>query len=297
MVQPGRSASCRLLLAAGLVWAAGCASLDEAAVAETHRLEEGQFYVSVRAGLGPAPEPVLVLPVALDPQLDDSLGYRGRQGEFAPLLGALNADLRSRACCRLAAHPVLPAGGPRLYVGSAGSDLAPPEAREQRLPQDRFAPMVLQLERPSAAWREAMSVMMAGAGTRHAVVVWLGVSQYPKGRQGAFGKKVVLGTGHQAPVRFLTAEDKLLEVLQLKGVLVDAEGRVLRAGAEGILARDTPFAAQVLDAEKVLTGDTLAGAVASDRRTDLPGVPPSWQVALGNLLAQLRGDAAGLVVP
>jgi hypothetical protein len=297
MVQVGREAIRRLLAVAWAACAAGCATLDEAAVAETHRLEEGQFLVDVRADVGRAADPVLLLPVALDPELADTLGYGGRQGEFAPLLEALDDDLRARACCRLASSPALPGGGPRLFVGSADSELAPPEAREQRLPQDRFAPMVLHLERPTEEWRQAVSGLMAREGTRHAVVVWLGVSQYPKGRQGAFGKKVALGTGHEAPVRFLTAEDKLLEVLQLKGVLVDEGGRVVRAGAEGILARDTPFAAQVFDVEKVLTGDTLAGVLTVERRADLPGAPPSWQVALGNLLAQLRGDRAGLVVP
>jgi len=80
-------------------------------------------------------------------------------------------------------------------------------------------------------------------------------------------------------------------------VLVDAQGRVARAGAEGILARDTPFAAQVFDVEKVLTDDALAAVLTTERRVDLPGAPPSWQVALGNLLAQLRGDRAALVVP
>jgi hypothetical protein len=138
---------------------------------------------------------------------------------------------------------------------------------------------------------------LAREGARYAVVVSLGVSQYPKGREGVFGKKVVLGTGHEEPIRFLTAEDKPLEVLQLTGVLVDGQGRVVRAGAEGILARDTPFAAQAFDVEKVLTDRVLEGVLTSERRQDLPGSPLKWQVALGNLLAQLRGDRAGLVVP
>jgi hypothetical protein len=292
-----RGAWLRLVTVALAACAAGCAALDEAAVAETYRLEEGQFYVDLRAAAGKAVDPVLLLPAVLDPELADTVGYGGRQGEFAPLLTALNDDLQGRKCCRYVAQPALPAGGPQLYVGSADSDLAPPEALEQALPQDRFAPMVLHLWRPSEAWRQAVAGLMASVGARHAVVVWLGVSQYPKGREGVFGKKVVLGTGHEVPIRFLTAEDKLLEVLQLKGVLVDAEGHVLRAGAEGILARDTPFAAQVFDVEKVLTDDALAAVLSSERRVDLPGAPPGWQVALGNLLAQLRDERAALVVP
>ncbi len=297
MFRAGRGTWLRLAAVACVAGFAGCATLDEAAVGETHRLAEAEFYLDLRADGGVAVGPVLLLPAGLAPELAGTLGYGGRQGEFAPLLAALNDDLRGRACCRYVTQPALPAGGPQLYVGSAGSDLAPPEAEQQVLPQDRFAPMVLHLGRPSEAWRRAAAELMAREGASHAVVIWLGVSQYPKGRQGVFGKKVVLGTGHEVPIRFLTAEDKLLEVLQLTGVLVDAEGRVVRAGAEGILARDTPFAAQVFDVEKVLTDDALAAVLTTERRVDLPGAPPSWQVALGNLLAQLRGDPAALVVP
>jgi hypothetical protein len=146
-------------------------------------------------------------------------------------------------------------------------------------------------------WQQAMAELLAREGASHAVVVSLGVSQYPKGRRGVFGKEVVLGTGHEEPIRFLTAEDKLLEVLQLTGVLVDAEGRVVRAGAEGILARDTPFAAQVFDVSKVLDARTLEQVLTVERRADLPGNPLKWEVALGNLLAGLGADPEGKRVP
>ena len=133
----------------------------------------------------------------------------------------------------------------------------------------------------------------AGRGEAHAVVVSLGVSQYPKGREGVFGKKVVLGTGHEEPVRFLTAEDKLLEVLQFTGVLVDAQGQVVRAGAEGILARDTPFAAQVFDVGKVLDDRTLEQVLTVERRADLAGNPLKWEVALGEPARRARRRSRG----
>jgi hypothetical protein len=165
------------------------------------------------------------------------------------------------------------------------------------MPHDRFAPMVMHLRKPSAAWSAAVAERMALEGSGYAVLVSLTISQYPKGRSGMFAKNVVLGTGHEEPVKFLTAEDKLLEVLQLTGVLVDAQGRVVRAGAEGILARDTPFAAQVFDVARDIDGRTLGRVLTHERREDLPGDPLAWEVALDNLLAQLRGDLAGLRVP
>jgi hypothetical protein len=235
--------------------------------------------------------------VALDPELATSLGYGQRAGEFGPIVSAMDQALQAMACCRYVVGAALPAGAPWVYVGSAAGELAPAESAEQIFPHDQFPPMVMHVRKPSAAWSQAMAALLAREGAQSAVVVTLAVSQYPKGREGVFGKKVVLGTGYEERIQFLTAEDKLLEVLQLTGVLVDTQGRVVRAGAEGILARDTPFAAQVFDVSKVLDDRTLERVLTKERRQDLPGDPPKWEVALGNLVAQLRGDEAALRIP
>jgi hypothetical protein len=276
---------------------AGCTSLDELAVAQTERLDEGEFYAKMGPGLQGPVDPVVVLPVVLDPELATAFSYGRRTGEFAPILAALNGALEAESCCRFLPGAAQPPGAPHVYVGSADGELAPPEAQDQVLPHDQFPPMVMHVRRPTAAWQQAMAGLMAREGATHALLVSLGVSQYPKGREGVFGKKVVLGTGHEEPVRFLTAEDKLLEVLQLTGVLVDAQGQVVRAGAEGILARDTPFAAQVFDVEKMLDDRTLQAVLTTERRKELPGEPMKWQAALENLLWQLRGDRRAATVP
>jgi hypothetical protein len=267
-----------------------CANLDAASVGETHRLAAAEFYRDTGSGEHRAMGEAVLLPAGLDHELANVLGYGRREAEFAPLLAAIDADLAARACCRFLPDPALPAGAPHLYVGSATGEFAPPEGEQQVLPQDQFPPMVLHLQRPSPAWRLAIAELLAREGASHAVVVSLGVSQYPKGRRGVFDKQVTLGTGHVEPIRFLTAEDKLLEVLQLTGVLVDAEGQVIRAGAEGILARDTPFPAQVFEVTKMLDQRTLEQALTVERRADLPGNPLKWEVALSNLLAGLGTD-------
>ena len=283
--------------AAWALWVGGCAALDELAVAETHRLDEGEFYLDPGTSGDRVVTSAAIFPVRLDPELARSLSYGRRAGEFAPLLAAVDEALARQSCCALLPEPAPAAGAPHVYVGSADGEMAPAEAEGQVLPHDRFPPMVLHLARPTEPWRQSVAAVLAQRGAQHAILVTLGVSQYPKGREGVFGKKVVLGTGHEEPIRFLTAEDKLLEVLQLTGILVDAEGRVLRAGAEGILARDTPFAAQVVEAEKSLDDRTLERALDAERRNDLPGSPAKWQVALENLLAQLRNDRRRLIVP
>jgi hypothetical protein len=272
-----------------------CASLDEAAIAETHRLEDAPYYVELRQ---PQPAPgscARVLPVTLDPELRQQFGYSGRMQEFTPIVQALNdALVRRKAdeCVRtFAAPPALPGQPPRVYVGSAESEYAPAEGASQRLPTDRFQPMVMHVERPGAEWKQALAPALGQGGAPFAVQVQLGVSQYMKGYSGVFRKEVVLGTGYRVPIKFLTAEDKPVEVLHLTGVLVDASGQPVRAGAEGIVLRDTPFLAQTVDASRVFDSSELERVLSQARRAELPGAPLALDVALDNLLAQLTRGA------
>jgi hypothetical protein len=105
----------------------------------------------------------------------------------------------------------------------------------------------------------------------------------------------VLGTGYRVPIRFLSAENVPVEVLHLTGVLLDESGRPLRAGAEGVILRDTPFHVQVFDAVRILDDVAFERVLQDERRDDLPGAPPKLDVALDNLLAQLTRNTP--VVP
>jgi hypothetical protein len=147
--------------------------------------------------------------------------------------------------------------------------------------------MVLHLERPGSEWARQAGALAAEAGTPYVVAIQLGVSQYMKGYSGVFTKVVALGTGYRQPVKFLTAEDKPVEVLHLTAVLLDANGRVVRAGAEGIVLRDTPFLAQTAGAVRTFDTVELERVLTDERRNDLPGSPLKVDVALDNLLAQL----------
>lgn len=280
-----------LAAAATALLAAGCATLDELAVAETHRLDDAPWILDLAGVPVPPGSCAVVLPATLDPALRDAVGYADRLPRLAPLLDAVNARSAARRDCVRAGGAVPAQGAPRLYLGVADGELAPPEAEAQRVPGDRFAPMVLHLDRPSAAWRDAARRAAAEAGAPYTVQIQLGISQYAKGRRGLVRKEVWLGSGHRRPIPFLTAEDRPVEVLHLTGVLFDADGRARRAGAEGILLRDTPFLAQVVDLAILLDDATLARALGGERRPELPGAPLSWEIALDNLLAQLTGGA------
>ncbi len=280
------------LLGTGLL-VGGCASLDDLAVGETHRLDDAPYYVGISRPQPPPGSCAIVFPVTLDREVDATFGYARRAAEFEPLLAALNARLvaRGHGCIREAAGAPNSSAAPRVYVGSAESDYAALADKEQRLPSDRFAPMVLHLDRPGGEWREQAAALVAQAGVPYAIVVQLGVSQYMKGYSGVFTKEVALGTGYRQPIKFLTAEDKPVEVLHVTGVLVDATGKVVRAGAEGIVLRDTPFLAQAVDASRVFDPQEIQRVLGQERRNDLPRSPLKLDVALDNLLAQLTRSA------
>lgn len=279
-----------LALAAAGASLGGCTALDRYAVGETHRLSGAPFYRSM-ATAPPVSGRIAVLPVTLHRDTATAIGYARRDAQFAPILAALESRLAGEyRCCRPVSGAGLPEeGAPSVYVGSATGELAPPEAAAQVLSTDDFPPMVLHLDRPRPEWQSALGRLAAEADVQQVLLVQLGVSQYPKSRSGLFRKKIVLGTGHEEPIRFLTAEDKPVEVLQLTGVLLDAGGRVLRAGAEGIIARDTPFAAQVFELVRVIDGMSLEAVLEAERREDLPGRPLKWQAALDDLVRQLTG--------
>jgi hypothetical protein len=279
----------RLALLPGLIGSlAGCASLDAMAVAESHRLDEAPYYVEIAQ---PQPTPgscAVVLLVTIDPLFEDAFGYAGRVRELEPIRDAVNARVQARSgCVRADARSPAAPQPPRVYVGSAESEYAPAEVGDQRLPGDRFAPMVLHLDRPGSEWARQAGALAAQAGMPYVVAIQLGVSQYMKGYSGVFTKEVALGTGYRQPVKFLTAEDKPVEVLHLTAVLLDASGRVVRAGAEGIVLRDTPFLAQTVGAVRTFDTAELERVLTDERRNDLPGSPLKVDVALDNLLAQL----------
>jgi hypothetical protein len=279
-----------LLLVAAATLAAGQG--QAAVVAETHRLGEAPYYVDLAGRPPPPGSCAVVLPPTADPEFARTFGYETRAGELEPLLAALGRRIEERqGCVRGVREQPGAAGAPRVYVGSGESDHAPIDVGDQRVPGDRFAPMVLHLARPGAEWRREVAGIVARAGVDYAIAIQVGVSQYTKGYSGVFRKEVALGTGYRKPVKFLTAEDKPVEVLHLTGVLVDARGRVVRAGAEGVVLRDTPFLAQAFDVARLFDERELARVLTDERRHDLPGAPLTIEVALDNLLAQLtRGE-------
>lgn len=149
--------------------------------------------------------------------------------------------------------------------------------------------MRLAVDRPDREWINAVNRAMAESGAERAIVITLEVGQYWTRQQGLRGDKIVdLGTDHSIRLPWLTSLETPVTVLQLTGALVDGQGRVLRMGAEGLVARRTPLLASSVGAQALLRDEDVAEARAA-RRGDLAGEPPVWQVALKQLVVQLTG--------
>jgi len=77
-------------------------------------------------------------------------------------------------------------------------------------------------------------------------------------------------------------------VVQLTGAVVGRDGKAVRIGAEGMMAKRTNIGLSALGAQMLVSNDDIE-KLRSARREDLPGQPLVWQVALRTLVGQLTG--------
>jgi hypothetical protein len=119
------------------------------------------------------------------------------------------------------------------------------------------------------------------------LVLTLEVGQYyPQQLNFAGSKAVELGTDHTVRLPWLTSLETPVSVVQLTGALVNAEGRAVRIGAEGVLARRTGLVESGFGLQALIRDEDVE-TLRRARREDLAGEPLAWQVALRNLVAGL----------
>ncbi len=157
-----------------------------------------------------------------------------------------------------------------------------------------YQTMQLAVGRPSTEWIAWNREIAEGAGATRTLVITLEVAQYLVRQEGWRGTKVLeLGTGHKATLPWLTSLETPVTVLQLTGALVDRDGKAVRIGAEGFHARRTRLIVSAVGAQELLDDDDVRAA-RTERRTDLPGNPLAWQVAMRQLVTGLTGSRADL---
>lgn len=272
---------------------------NEFAAGQTDRLPKGKFYKNYGKKIPAGENRVTVhLPVGFDEIARAEYIPASREQVFAPLLAAMTGYLDSLAWTT-AVQASFPANGsPYVYIGSAEGETAPAGSEMQREEYDKYPPMIIYIQKPSSGWKKQLQGSGAMTESDFLLVINVSICEYPKADKGFFGKKVVLGTGYESGIKFLSAEDKPVEVLQVTGLLLDREGNIRRAGAEGIISEDTPFWAQIFDVKKSLDNEAVRKLLTETRREDLPGKPLAWKVALYNLSAQLLpNNQSNLQIP
>ncbi len=232
-------------------------------------------------GDAPRPAKFVVVPVAIAPGPGLPEAWAPLD-EMRALAGAMSERLAGRTGSALVEAPE--DGRPAVYLGCALDDppefgeCAPGDARE----------MVLAISGPSRKWKAWLAETLARHEADHALVITLTVAEHWLRQKDWKGnKQVPLGTEHAQPAPWLTSLQTPVPVLQLTGLLVNRDGKVVRAGVEGLLAIRTRFSESVLGVQRLLTADDVESVRTGLRRDDLPGQPLAWEAALDTLVRQL----------
>ena len=148
----------------------------------------------------------------------------------------------------------------------------------------------LAVGRPSTSWIQWASTLAGSDSVSHSLIITVEVGQYFPRQKGILGKKILeLGTGYTVNFPWLTGLNKPVQVVQLTGALMGGDGRAVRIGAEGMLARRTDLLTGSIGAQVIITDEDIAH-LRDQRRDDLPGQPLVWQVAMRNLVLALTRD-------
>jgi len=204
-------------------------------------------------------------------------------------LGRLAADMNAwlDAAGRTVAMPAIGGEGkataPDVYLGCA-LDFAgecDPEQREN----------VLATTTGTRLWRSGIGAAVERVGVERVLVLQLGVApQWIQQKNLKGSKEIRLGTDRAQHLPWLSSLDTPLWVLQVRGAVVDRDGKILRSGAEGIWAIRTSFRASVLELERLISDADVDFVRTGLRREDAADGPLVWQEALGQIVKQLIGD-------
>jgi len=198
--------------------------------------------------------------------------------------------------------PDLPADeAPEVYIGGPETvefqgDREDPQLKIESKSHSEAGPIVVYLQEPSQKWKERFQQTLADKGLQYGVYLCLRVVElYPLQKDWKGNKVMPLGTGYAKPLPWLTSLGESVETIALEGVLLNKEGKILAAAAEGLYAQPTNFWVSVVGLKQAIDADKL-GTLFDSRREDLSQQPYVWQAGLQNLLANLTGNQALLLL-
>ena len=259
-------------------------------------MERAPWYAGrAAAEVGAANGRIGHLPVAYQRGASQSPMFDPAEGEgVRALLAAMTAWLDSAGLTTrvLAAPASITGTPPNVTFGCITSTGAPDGdcAEEGDATLAGGEPrMKLAVGRPSEDWIAWHADLQRAAGVDATLVITLEVGQYLVRQAGLSGRKEVdLGTGNTARLPWLTSLDTPVSVVQITGAIVGPDGKALRIGAEGLLARRTSLLASAAGAQRLISPQDM-DSLRTARRTDLPGAPLAWEAGLRELVRGLLG--------
>jgi hypothetical protein len=209
---------------------------------------------------------------------------------IAALLRDMNAYLDSLgASVRVAPPSAAPGRSPDVMFSCETTPDGECAAADEGVLGDREEKMRLAVARPSAEWTAWLASALDAASAERALLLTLEIGDYRMTQKSWRGDKAVfLGTNYSVNVPWLTSLETPVNVLQLTGALIDRDGKAVRIGAEGLLARRTRLLVSSIGGQELISDEDVQ-RLRTARREELPGRPLVWQVALRNLVAQLSG--------
>jgi len=304
---PSLSLLRRAIPLAALVLAAAELPAQWGVSSSTHQKDKPPYYHGKRPAVGAR---VAWTPVAT-PTMRAAFTRSGEapSGEMRTLLDSLNGRLAAMLGAelrvddeRLAALLGEKSGAPEIVFGCepefSGEAVRVGKyyhsAGCQEPEKDAGLHNALIVQNPTKQWREVAGATLAADSAQFLLLVSLRIGdQYPW--SGWSGKGIRLGSGYDLSLPWLSAIDRPVTVVQLVGTVVNREGKVVRSGAEGLLASKPGALATLLGGQQAVSDRQLAELVFATRRDDLPGQPLAWEIALRTLVSELTNrDPAAL---
>ena len=273
--------------------------------------EHAPYYAGVPASTaGASPARIGYLPIVFQRGASQAVIFDPRSGPATPvgvLLTEMNAYLDTLA--RASGLGMRLAEGGTVSAVTHAATTSPPDVRfgcitETGLSDDECAvdrstalgrgrqQMRLAVGRPSAEWTGWVRELLDNAGADRVLVVTLEVGQMLPRQTGRRGdKEIELGTRHIERLPWLTSLETPVQVLLLTGAIVDREGKAVRIGAEGVLARRTRLLVSSVGGQETLS-EADVNEARTRRRDDTSGQPVAWRIALRDLVEQLTGRGA-----
>ncbi|MBN2410399.1 hypothetical protein JXQ31_01830 [candidate division KSB1 bacterium] len=277
-----------IILLTGLFLLAGCAGTFKGFRSSSSKVvKKAPYYdgkkITVNGNVG-------LLPVEMDIRLYRAYFENDRKHALEPLIEAID-----KAVCGFEKIDPLdfidlpPEQAPDIYMGNVES-FNSPATHTGTDENDEDNQMVLYRYSPSSAWKDSLLARAGQNQVDYFLFITVGFSEYFLRMKNLLGsKELSLGTGYSIPSEWLTDLDTPAEVLHVTGALLDKNGKILRCGAEGIIAKKTGFLKSLIDLQELISNEEIANLLNNDRREDLPGTPLKWEAAVQNLTGQLLG--------